>query len=554
MRWNATTLARIAAPSPIHLSGHIMQLSNVKIGTRLSIGFAAILIISIASSGVGVWRMRAVAVETRQMAEKPLAKERLVSDWYRNTTSNILRTTAIARAADESLGAFFAADVAATTQAVNGIQKTIEPLLSSAAEKAAYDKVGEVRKRYGTARDASIKAKRDGNAAESMRVLEQDFLPAAKEYGAALGVLLQIQRDSINANARDIEQQYQTGLTLMSTLMLLLSVFGALCAIFLTRSIVTPLLAAVATARKVAAGDLTSTFGTPARDETGQLLAALAEMNGALRSIVGQVRSGTESIATASNEVAVGNLDLSTRTEQQASTLEETAASMEQMTSTVKQNTDNARQANQMAASASQVARQGGALVDQVVHTMATINDSSKQIVDIIGVIDGIAFQTNILALNAAVEAARAGEQGRGFGVVASEVRNLAQRSAAAAKDIKILIGDSVTKVELGSRLVGQAGQTMNEVVVNVQRVNDIMDEITTASHEQEKGIEQINRAIGEMDSVTQQNAALVEQAAAAAESLQDQSLKLAQVVSAFKLDAGGAPRMLRHDSPRTLA
>lgn len=253
---------------------------------------------------------------------------------------------------------------------------------------------------------------------------------------------------------------------------------------------------------------------------------------------VSEVRTGTDAMATASGQIASGNQDLSSRTEQQASSLEETASSMEELTSTVKQNADNARQANVLAVSASEVAVKGGAVVSQVVDTMSSINASSKKIVDIIGVIDGIAFQTNILALNAAVEAARAGEQGRGFAVVASEVRSLAQRSASAAKEIKTLIGDSVDKVNIGTSLVDQAGSTMNEIVESIKRVTDIMGEITAASQEQTSGIEQINQAIMQMDNVTQQNAALVEEAAAAAESLQDQAGNLTQVVSVFKLDA----------------
>jgi len=275
----------------------------------------------------------------------------------------------------------------------------------------------------------------------------------------------------------------------------------------------------------------------------------LKEMNASLRNIVGQVRSGTETIATASSEIATGNLDLSARTEQQAGSLEETASSMEELTSTVRQNSENAQQANQMALTASEVARRGGAVIADVVVTMGAIKTSADKIVDIIGVIDGIAFQTNILALNAAVEAARAGEQGRGFAVVASEVRTLAHRSANAAKEIKALIDTSVANVGEGSRQVAQAGSTMDEIVTSVMRVTDIMGEITMASREQEMGIGQINQAVSEMDTVTQQNAALVEEAAAAAQSLQEQSARLADVVSVFRLD-GAAP--VRQQAPRS--
>ncbi|NMM37418.1 MAG: HAMP domain-containing protein [Glaciimonas sp.] len=305
----------------------------------------------------------------------------------------------------------------------------------------------------------------------------------------------------------------------------------------ISHSITRPMNESVKIAQKVASGDLTSHIEVKTTDETGQLLQALKDMNGSLVNIVGGVRSGTDTIVAASSQIAAGSQDLASRTEEQASSLEETASSMEELTSTVQQNADNAHQANALALSASQVAQKGGAVVAQVVDTMASINDSSRKIVDIIGVIDGIAFQTNILALNAAVEAARAGEQGRGFAVVATEVRNLAQRSASAAKEIKTLIGDSVEKVDQGAKLVNQAGITMTEIVASVKRVTDIMDAITSASQEQTSGIEQINQAINQMDQVTQQNSALVEEAAAAAESLQDQAGNLSQVVSIFKLE-----------------
>ena len=315
---------------------------------------------------------------------------------------------------------------------------------------------------------------------------------------------------------------------------------GALLAIFITRGLLTQLGGeinyAARIAGRIALGDLAVRIDTRPHDKSS-LLFEIKAMRDSLAAMVGEVRSGIDTIATATSEIASGNLDLSSRTERQACSLQETATSMAKLTTTVRQNSDSARQANGLAESASEVALEGGQVVSQVVDTMGSINQSARKIVDIIGVIDGIAFQTNILALNAAVEAARAGEQGRGFAVVASEVRSLVQRSAAAAREIKTLIGDSVEKVEAGSKLVGQAGKTMDAIVVSVRRVTDIMAEIAAASREQEAGIGQVNQAVGEMDATTQQNAALVEQAAAAAASLQGQADNLAQVVSVFKLD-----------------
>ncbi|MQA36930.1 HAMP domain-containing protein [Rugamonas sp. FT29W] len=332
-----------------------------------------------------------------------------------------------------------------------------------------------------------------------------------------------------------------------TTLMIALGVAGGLMSLFtawyITRGIVSPIRHAVRVARTVAGGDLSSNIEVRSRDEIGQLSAALKDMNASLINIVSEVRGGTEAIGTASAEIAAGNMDLSERTERQAGSLEETASSMEELTSTVKQNAANANQANQLAVSASAVAGQGGAVVAQVVDTMASINASARKIVDIIAVIDGIAFQTNILALNAAVEAARAGEQGRGFAVVANEVRNLAQRSAAAAREIKGLIGDSVEQVDAGARLVDQAGVTMTEIVASVRRFTDIMSDIAAASQEQLSGIEHINGAIAEMDQTTQQNAALVEQASAAAATMRDQAAHLQAAVGVFKLSGDGLAR-----------
>jgi methyl-accepting chemotaxis protein-1 (serine sensor receptor) len=339
--------------------------------------------------------------------------------------------------------------------------------------------------------------------------------------------------------AQEALERHRTASQLMLTIVIGAAIFGILITFWLARSITLPINEAVKVAQTVASGDLTSKIEVHSKDETGQLIRALKDMNDSLIRMVAQIRADAHTISTASSQIASGNQELSSRTEQQASSLEETASSMEELTSTVRQNADNARQASHLATAASEVAIKGGIVVSQVVNTMDAINGSSKKIVDIISVIDGIAFQTNILALNAAVEAARAGEQGRGFAVVASEVRNLAQRSASAAHEIKTLIDDSVEKVESGTRLVGEAGATMDEIVSSIKRVHDIMGEITAASNEQSEGIEQVNQAIVQMDQVTQQNAALVEEAAAAAEALQDQAKDLVEVVRVFRTGEG---------------
>ena len=364
------------------------------------------------------------------------------------------------------------------------------------------------------------------------------LLTVFKQINVTMNQLMQLQQDEGKDLYAQAQDRYHGLLTLTIVALVLGVSVAVIMGVWMIRAISGPLNEAVKVARGVADGDLTQSIHVHSGDEAGQLMAALQTMNTRLQQIVGEVRIGTETIASASSEIASGNLDLSARTEHQAGSLEETASAMEQLTSTVKQNADNARQANQLAVSASEVAISGGNVVGEVVTTMGLINDSSRKIVDIISVIDGIAFQTNILALNAAVEAARAGEQGRGFAVVASEVRSLAQRSSAAAKEIKLLIDDSVAKVNTGSKLVQQAGETMHEVVSSVKRVTEIVGEISSASQEQSAGISEVGQAITQMDEGTQQNAALVEQAAAAAQSLQDQAVTLARLVGRFKIDA----------------
>jgi len=367
--------------------------------------------------------------------------------------------------------------------------------------------------------------------------LINDCMPLLKQVIATIADFNTLMRNNTKANVLEAEAVYQASKVTMLSISVFSLVLGCLIAWALTRSISRPLQEAVEIARHVSGGDLTSNIVVKSRDELGQLMQSLKTMNDNLARIVGDVRQGTDTIAAASTEIASGNLDLSNRTEQQAGSLEETASAMEELTATVKQNADNAIQANQLAETASAIAVKGSTVVSRVVETMASINESSKKVVDIIAVIDGIAFQTNILALNAAVEAARAGEQGRGFAVVASEVRNLAQRSATAAKEIKELIGNSVSKVDAGAALVDEAGATMGEILDSIKRVTGIMGDISSANREQTMGIEQINNAITQMDEVTQKNAALVEEAAAAAASMQSQSSSLASLVAVFKLN-----------------
>jgi methyl-accepting chemotaxis protein len=515
-----------------------MNLKNLKIGTRLGLGFAVVLLLMLVIAITGVLRLASVGNATEDMMQNALVKERLANQWSNLLGPAIVNSFAMVKATDPKAVAYFEKARVDKSVLITPVQKKLEELLTSPQEKKLYAGAAEVRV-FAVETIAKInKLKTEGKNEEAMEMADNQWAPALVVYEEAVAKLAAHQRDRIDELAKGIEADHTAGETMLLVLSGIALVLGTLFAWRLTLGIVRPLGHAVEVAETVAAGDLSAHIEVESRDETGQLMHALREMNASLAKVVGEVRTGTDTIATASGQIAAGNQDLSSRTEEQASSLEQTAASMEELTSTVKQNADNARQANQLAVSASEVAVKGGSVVSQVVDTMGSINASSKKIVDIIGVIDGIAFQTNILALNAAVEAARAGEQGRGFAVVASEVRSLAQRSAAAAKEIKTLIGDSVEKVEEGSKQVAEAGRTMDEIVGSVRRVTDIMGEITAASQEQTSGIEQINQAITQMDQVTQQNAALVEEASAAAQSLQEQASSLVQAVSVFKLDA----------------
>ncbi|WP_348696903.1 methyl-accepting chemotaxis protein [Duganella fentianensis] len=512
-------------------------MNNFKIGTRLGIGFALVLLLLLAMTVVGLLRLSNASALTEEMINVRIRDERMIADWGKIIEVNAARTMGAVMASDPADQKALEGLMATSSAAATKIQDEIGKNIDDPELKTLFEKLLAARKSYTDIRKSVFALKAGGDLEGAKKLHETDMTRSRTVYLDALKKFSDRQSEELDEAAAEIKSQYTSGRMLLITLGVAAIVLGVTAAWWISRSITEPINYAVKVAETVSSGDLTSDIQVQSDDEAGKLMHALKTMNGNLVNIVGQVRNGTELIANASSEIAHGNLDLSSRTEQQASSLEETASSMEQLTSTVRFNAEHAREANQLANVASEIASRGGAVVGEVVQTMGAINESSRKIVDIISVIDGIAFQTNILALNAAVEAARAGEQGRGFAVVASEVRTLAQRSAAAAKDIKSLIDASVQNVTLGSELVDKAGATMHEIVDSIGKVTAIMSQISNASEEQSLGIAQVNDAITQMDQVTQQNAALVEEAAAAAESLQEQSGKLHELVAVFKLD-----------------
>ncbi|WP_334187325.1 methyl-accepting chemotaxis protein [Noviherbaspirillum sp.] len=516
-------------------------MESLRVGPRLAIGFGIVLVLMLILTGVAISRMSFIRTSLDGIVEGDAAKLRLV-----NSMRDLVRyqSVTVRDVVMQDDFAFKKKELALARQAKETYHATVEKLEKldiGPQEKAILAKVAAIDARVREAMDKAIDISLSGDQAEAANMIRDQVRPSQIELMAALDTLLEHVEAGSRSAAAEAGNIYKGAVTFMTILGVVALLVGLVAAYEITRGLLRQLggepAYAAKIANRIAAGDLAVAVDIKENDR-GSLLFAMKEMRESLARIVSEVRNSTETINTAAGEIATGNFDLSSRTEQQASSLEETASSMEELTSIVKQNADNARQANGLATAATDVARKGGEVVSEVVGTMGAINDSAKKIVDIIGVIDGIAFQTNILALNAAVEAARAGEQGRGFAVVATEVRNLAQRSAAAAKEIKALIGDSVDKVDAGARLVDQAGATMKEIVGSVKRVNDIISEIASASEEQAAGIEQVNQAITQMDRVTQQNAALVEQATAAAESMQEQAGNLSQMVSVFRLDA----------------
>ncbi len=515
------------------------MVGNLKIGVRLGLAFGSMLLLMTLLTVTGILLIRSFGEATDHMIKETLLEERLVTEWRNLTEMNGLRTMIVARGEAVAGAAALEQDIKATSARISEVRKQLDGLVVAGEAKRLYELTSARRSDYASTREAVFNARAGADSAAVAAMVADKLAPALKAYLDSMTALATHFEHEEEETAAAVRSQGKNGQLLLGGVWIAALLCGVAATVLITRSITRPLAQALGIAQTIASGDLSSKIEVRSADETGRLLVALRDMNGSLMNIIGEVREGADVIATASGQISGGNSELSTRTEQQAGSLEETAASMEQLTASVRNNAEHARQAFAMAQSSSGVAEQGGAVVQKVVQTMGAISDSSRRIVDIIGVIDGIAFQTNILALNAAVEAARAGEQGRGFAVVASEVRNLAQRSAGAAKEIKTLIEDSAQQVDSGARLVDQAGASMRDIVGSIERVTAIMNDIMSSSSEQSDGIEQVNRAIIEMDGVTQQNAALVEEAAAAAQSMQDQAQRLAQSVSVFKV----APR-----------
>jgi len=533
-----------------------MKLDNLRIRTLLLAGFGAILAVMVILVGLGISQMNKADALTKKLTEESFYRASMLQEWKAIIDTNAARTLAAIKLADEADSKFFLDAISVSSKRSDVLREDIMKSIEGDPQaQALFANVDKERDAYRLARKTALEKKTAGDLEGVRRFLDTEMVPRVQSYSASLNAMVKYQQDAVEADSNSIEADFAASLRLQIGLAIAAVLAGAVFAWWIGRRISAPLEEAVNVAQTVARGDLTSRIEAQGSNETGALMGALRDMNANLVDIVSQVRVGTGTIAEAADQISAGNLELSSRTEQQASSLEETASSMEELTSTVRQNADNAREANALAQTASQVAGRGGETVGRVVQTMDAITESSKKIVDIIGVIDGIAFQTNILALNAAVEAARAGEQGRGFAVVASEVRNLAQRSAGAAKEIKELIGNSVNKVEEGSRLVSDAGTTMQEIVDSIGRVTAIMSQIAMASAEQSSGIEQVNQAVAQMDQVTQQNAALVEEAAAASDAMREQAQALSALVSTFRFEeraVQAAVQSLRASAPAT--
>ncbi|MEF7612287.1 methyl-accepting chemotaxis protein [Aquincola sp. MAHUQ-54] len=515
-----------------------MKFENLRLSGKLWGVIAALQLVMVGAAGLTLHRAMAVsdAALAAQAESHGLVEQ--TTRWKGLTETAVTRSMASAVSADTAVGDLFKQNLANDAPVIAKLREEVMKKAQTPQDKELSAVIAANGKALLAASAKTREAGAAGNREEVAVLLKSQYEPSVRAYLASIDDFAQLQRRKSEQAAADAGAARQRIVLLGAVAGVLMLLLGGGAAALLVRSIQRPLDEAVRTAHAIAEGDLTRRIDSTRGDEIGALMKALRHMNDALAGMVGSVRSSTDSIQHASSEIASGNADLSMRTEQTASNLQQTASSMEQLTGTVRQSADAATTANQLAHSAAEVAQRGGDVVTQVVSTMGDIQASSQKIADIIGTIDGIAFQTNILALNAAVEAARAGEQGRGFAVVAGEVRSLAQRSAEAAKEIKGLIGASVDRVESGTRLVGDAGRTMSEIVASVQRVADIIGEITASAAEQSQGIGEVNTAVTQLDQMTQQNAALVEQSAAAAESLKAQAEQLAGTVSRFRTAA----------------
>ena len=522
----------------------MIQAVSASVRQQLRLAFGIVIAISFLSTGLAIWRLQTLSGDTQALTEQPLAKERLISKWLLNTSVGAKRTASVVRSADPDLASFYADEAKASTATASELQHKVSELLVTPEEKALFDAIGQIRKVYIGDRERVTQLKAEGKHEEALAAFDRDFKPHTDQYLGKVQDLLALQQKTIDEQTRAVlasAQHSQTMLIGLSLATLVASIAaGALFARALFRRLGGEPAQAVYVASQIAAGNLRVDVEAAAGDERS-LMAAMRRMRDSLAGMVGQVRASSIAIEQSTHTISAESQDLSSRTERQAAALEETASSMEELTQTVGQNTEHARHASDLAGQAAAVAREGGQMVGQLVDTMGQIDESSKRIADIIGVIDGIAFQTNILALNAAVEAARAGEQGRGFAVVATEVRALAHRSAAAAKEIKALIEDSTRRVENGAALAQRAGTTMTGIVDGIERVTTIMADIVESSREQSSGIAQVTHTVAQMDQTTQQNAALVEEAAAATTALREQAGALAGLMTMFEISAQAA-------------
>ena len=525
--------------SPSSSAGAAFSPRNWRIGLRLSVGFGVLIALMLAMVVVGVVRVSSLLEANRLIIERDWSKAEAANTLSSIAQANARRTIEIYFAENEAERAQKRSEIVAGRETFIQAFKTLQTLVYEPEAKTWLTEAEEARGRYVTSQARFNQLVDAGDKEAAFAELHGQTLPQLVIVQDRVDRLARLQRQLVEKSGAQAQAEARSARLMLLSLGGAGLLLGLVLAGWITRSITAPLQQALRVAQSVAAGDLRSRVQVTSRDEAGQLLQALGDMNASLTRIVQEVRRGSDTIATATSQIAAGNLDLSSRTEEQAAALEQTTASMQELSGTVKQNFDSGKMANELAESASQVAVRGGDVVGQVVRTMEAINTSSRKIADIIGVIDSIAFQTNILALNAAVEAARAGEQGRGFAVVASEVRALAGRSAEAAKEIKALIGASVERAQVGSALVNRAGQTMADVVHAIRRVTDIMGEISAASSEQSQGVAQVNEAVTQMDNSTQQNAALVEEMSAAAASLNLQAQELVDTVAVFQLGSG---------------